>query len=193
MRPVVLVLLIMAFLSLCYSIWHAYRGRQKKKEAKEKGNLFGLALLVIFAGGLYLCMEWSVKARLFPMLLGVAGTVLSLWMVIPEMRRVLSPGEKEEELEGGDLESSDEPAKQKATPKSEIIMILWVLGFLGIVLVFGFWVAIVGFTALFMSLYGREKWTYTIIFTVGIWSAMYFVFAISMKVPLYGGILGLSW
>jgi len=64
---------------------------------------------------------------------------------------------------------------------------------LSIILVFGFWVAIAAVVPLFMSLFGRENRKTVAIYTVGIWLAIYLIFAVGMKVPLYGGILGFSW
>jgi hypothetical protein len=83
--------------------------------------------------------------------------------------------------------------KRKATPKSEGMMILWVGALLGMILVFGYWVAIAVFTPFFMSLFGRENWKVVAIYSAGIWLGIYLVFTIGMHVPLYGGILGLSW
>lgn len=72
-------------------------------------------------------------------------------------------------------------------------MMLWVVGFLGMILVFGFWVAIALFIPLFMPLFGRENWKIVAIYTIGIWLGIYLVFGVAMKVSLFGGILGLSW
>jgi hypothetical protein len=157
------------------------------------GTIFALVLLFLFLGGLYLCMDWSVKARLFPLLIVVAGTGLSMWVGISEISRARSPEKKEDKPREDDLRAALRPAKQKATPKSEAIMMLWVLGFLSMILAFGFWVAIVVFTPLFMPLFGRENWSTVAIYTVGIWLTIYLVFGVCMKVPLYGGIFRLSW
>ena len=162
---------------------------------KLKGEtIFTLLLLVIFAGSLYLSTGWSMKARLFPMLIVIAGLVLTVWLLICE-KLFGSPAEKEQakSQEGKEDVAVPRPAKQKVTLKGEITMILWVLGFLAIILVFGFWVAIAVFTPLFMPLFGKENWKIVGFYTVGIWLGIYIVFHVAMKVPLYGGILGIAW
>ena len=195
LRPIVSVLLIMVILSLGYSIWHAYRERFKTKKGKTKksGILFGLILLVIFAGSLYMSTEWSMKARLFPLLIVTAGICFSGWIVFSEIKRARSPEKEEEKPKGDGLKAAVKPKKQKITPRGEITMILWVMGFLAMILVFGFWVAIAAFTPLFMPLFGRENLKTSAIFTVSIWLGIYLIFGVAMKVPLYGGLLGIAW
>ncbi len=157
------------------------------------GTLFAVALLVIFAGGLYLCREWSIKARLFPLLIILAGTALSVWLVISEIIGARSPEKRKDKPKRDELKAAFKPAKQKITPRSEAIMMLWVVGFLGMILVLGFWVAVALFIPLFMPLFGRENWKIVAIYTVSIWLGIYLVFGVAMKVSLFGGILGLSW
>lgn len=173
------------------------QGETEGKEADgmkaRGGTLFAVALLVIFAGGLYLCREWSIKARLFPLLIILAGTALSVWLVISEIIGARSPEKRKDKPKRDELKAAFKPAKQKITPRSEAIMMLWVVGFLGMILVFGFWVAIALFIPLFMPLFGRENWKIVAFYTTGIWLAIYLTFAIGMKVSLYGGIFGLSW
>ena len=70
---------------------------------------------------------------------------------------------------------------------------LWVVGFLAVILVFGFWVAMAGFTPLFMRFFGRETWRTAGIVTVSIWIGIYLVFGQAIKAPLFGGALGLTW
>ena len=193
-RPIVLVLLIMVILSLGYSIWHAYRERLKRKREKTRksGAIFALILLIMFAGSLYMCTEWSIKARLFPLLIVTAGICFSGWIMFSEIKPPgpTVAGEKPEEE---DRKAKVKPEKQKITLRSELTMILWVIGFLAMVLVLGFWVGIAAFIPLFMPLFGRENWKTSAIFTAGIWLGVYFVFHASMKVSLHGGLLGIAW
>ena len=127
------------------------------------------------------------------LLIVLAGTGLSGWLGFSEMSRKRSPEKKEDEPKKDDPKAAFKPTKPKTTPRSEAIMMLWVLGFLGMILFFGFWVAIAAFVLLFMPLFGRENRNTVAIYTVGIWLAIYLIFAVVMKVSLYGGILGFSW
>jgi len=156
------------------------------------GAVFAVLVLLLFVGGLYMCTEWSVKARLFPMLIVIAGIGLSALVVRAEIRRG-RPAEKEEKPKQDDPMAALKLEKQEATPRSELIMISWMGAFLGTILIFGHWVGILIFTPFFMSLFGHENWKMVAIFTAGIWLLIYFVFSVSMRVPLFGGFLGLAW
>ncbi len=159
----------------------------------RSGPLFALVLLLLFAGALFICREWSVKARLFPLLIVVSGIGLSAWVLRSEISAARSPEKRKGMPKEDDQRAALRADKRKATPKSEGMMILWVLALLGMILVFGYWVAIAVFTPFFMSLFGRETWKVVAIYSAGIWLGIYIVFTIGMHVPLYGGILGLSW
>lgn len=197
MRPIVLVLLAMVVLSLGYSLWQTFKGKKKSKEgdlAKTRGaTIFSLALLAIFLGALYLSTEWSGAARLFPQLIVIAAIMLSLWQVALGVIRMRSPEKKEDDPKEKDMKADLKPAKQKITPKNEVLMMLWVVGFLGMILVFGFWIAIILFIPLFMRLFGHETRKIVAIYTVSTWVAMYLVFKVSMRVSLYGGLFELAW
>lgn len=161
---------------------------------KVRGRaVFNGLLIFIFAGGFYLCRDWSVKARLFPLLIVIAGVILSVLMLIFDSISSTHPGKKRKKAKMDELKTSLESVKQNITPQSEMIMILWVAGFLGMILVFGFWIAIAVFTPLFMPLFGRENWKIVAIFTAGIWLGIYLVFGLAMQVSLYGGVLGITW
>jgi hypothetical protein len=172
----------------------------REKEEKEGSDMkvrgraiFASVLLFLFLGGFFLCTGWSIKARLFPLLIVVLGTGFSVWLLFSEMGRGGSPETEEGKPKRDDPTVAFKPTKPKTTPRSEAIMMLWVSGFLSLILVLGFWVAIAVVVPLFMSLFGRENRNTVAIYTVGIWLAIYLIFAVGMKVPIYGGILGFSW
>ena len=172
---------------------NAFRERNKKNREKVAGEtFFSLTMLFIFAVCLYLCKDWSVKARLFPLLIGITGSVFSIWLLFSDIYLARSLETRES---NDDSDRPKDPLKvyrEKPSPKREGIMIMWVLGFLGMILFFGFWISIALFTPLFMVLFGREKWQLVAIYTLGIWLAMYLIFTMGMEVSLYGGLLGLS-
>ena len=157
------------------------------------GAIFALVWLFLFGGALYLCKDWSVAARLFPLMIAVGGTGISVWILRAETTYARSPGKRKARTERDKLKAVLAGRKQKATPKSEGIMLLWVSALVSMILVFGFWVAVAVFIPMFMFLFGRENWNTTAIYTPAVWVAIYMVFHIGLRVPLYGGILGLSF
>lgn len=155
--------------------------------------IYALLLLFLFAGALYLCKDWGMKARLFPLMIAVGGIGLSIWILRAETTYARSPRKREARTERDKLAAVLKVSKQKATPKSEGIMILWVSAFVSMILVFGFWGSIAVFLPVFMFLFGRENWKTVAIYTPAVWVAIYLIFHIGLRVPLYGGILGLSF
>lgn len=178
-KPVVLVLLVMVLLSLAYSIWYASKKGKEEKEKKAGGAIIpAVVLLLLFGVSIYFSTEWSAKARLYPLVISAIGVVFSLWLVVSNWRR-------KEMAETASGDRSDLYALKQ--------MMLWVVGFLGMILVFGFWLAIPFFVISFMLLFGHEKWRTAIISAVSIWVAVYLVFDVAVKAPLFGGLAGLSW
>jgi len=157
------------------------------------GAIFALLWLFLFGGALYLCQEWATAARLFPLMIAGGGTGLAVWVLGAEITYAPSPHKGKAVTEKDKLKAILKVSKQKATPKSEGIMLLWVSAFVSMILVFGYWVAIAVFLPVFMLLFGRENWKTIVIYTMGFWGAIYLVFHIGLRVPLYGGILGLSF
>jgi hypothetical protein len=175
----------MVLLSLFISIYRAHR--QRKNERNEKirgGEIPALVIPLIFLGSLFLCTGWSIKARFFPLLIVSTGIGLSVLLLISEIRYARFLKKQEGKPQG------NEP---KVTLKGEITMMLWLVGFLAVILVFGFWVSIALFTFLFMTLFGHERLKTVAIYTASIWLGMYLVFGMAIKASLFGGILGLSW
>jgi hypothetical protein len=117
-------------------------------------------------------------------LVGITGIVFSVWLIIVEILKGRSKGERSPTVE---------PPDQKTNLWGEAIILLWMVGFLFLVLVFGFWVAIAAFTPLFMYFYGHENWKTVAVHTVCLWLAVYLIFEYSFKTDLYGGIFGLTW
>lgn len=161
---------------------------------KVRGEvIFAFGILLLFAVALYICKDWSVKARLFPLLIVVSGVIISVLSLISEIRGSRHQEKKEVAPKENDPRAALKLEKQKTTPRSEGIMILWVLIFFSVILVFGFWVSIVVFTILFMRVFGRESWKVVAVYTASIWLLVYVTFSVGMKVSLFGGFLGLSW
>lgn len=162
---------------------------------KINGSMtYSFVLLVIFALGLYLSSGWDMKARLFPQLIVIIGILLSISLVVKETIKANAPkGERHKEITGDPQKAPIKPEKKGVTPESEIKMILWILAFLGMIIIFGFWVAMAAFVPLFMSILAGEGWKIIGAYTVGIWLAIYLIFSVAMKIHIYGGLLGLSW
>jgi hypothetical protein len=196
-RPIVLILLVMVISFLGYSTWSALREKKKGKQGRinvtEGGMVFSSAILVAFILCLWLTSGWSLKARLFPQVIVIPGIVLSLWIVVQSCIFIRSPVKLEIESDPDKRRKELKRSKHPITLKNEIVMMSWIVGFLCLILILGFWVTIALFLPIFMHFFGQESKKIITAYTLGTWGIIYLVFAVSMKVPLYGGILGLAW
>jgi hypothetical protein len=156
-------------------------------------TLFAFLFVLIFGLGLYLSLGWSMKARLFPQLIVIFGLAFSIWSFFSEANENNSQEDIEDDLVLKKRAALSVKKQQKATPKSEWTMIMWVFILFIMIIVFGFWVSIAGFTAIFMALFGRENWRTVCFYTSAVWVLVYLVFSVGMKAYLYGGFWGLAW
>ena len=158
----------------------------------EGETFFAILLLVIFIGGFFICKDWAVKSRMFPLLIVIVGAILSAWLAVSGIIHHYTTDKRAEIPTVVKKEDPLQLTTEKIMPRNEIIMILWILGFLAVILVFGIWGSILGFVPLFMFIFGRENWKLVSLYTICTWLGIYLVFSMGLKVSLYGGLLGLS-
>ncbi|MDP2647053.1 MAG: tripartite tricarboxylate transporter permease [Desulfobacterales bacterium] len=194
LRPVVLSLLILSVASVVYSLWQASRksGKNKVQEKFSTGNtVFSLLWMIIFSGALIvsLTFQWSMKAKLFPIIISLAGSAFSLWLLYDQFfRQQREDAPRNIPQETGPEKDED---KKPILRRDEIIIFLWLAGFLTLNLLFGFWISIAIFMLLFLTLFGRENWKTVTLYTAGMWVSMHLVFQIAMKTELFEGLLEL--
>ncbi|MEW6670383.1 MAG: tripartite tricarboxylate transporter permease [Thermodesulfobacteriota bacterium] len=195
LRPVTVVLLILAALSLVYSVWKVARDRGKKKldPTKIKSDMvFSLFLLLVFIGASYIAISWPRKT--YPLLVTVPATMLSLWLVLLQIHRLRTVRDAGTNLSPEQTASdAGEATGEKIEPRNERIIFLWLLALLAMIMITGFWVAMLVFIPLFMIKFGRENHKFVAVYTASFWVSMYVVFQALMKESLYGGVFGISW
>ena len=110
-----------------------------------------------------------------------------------EILGLLKPERADSKLSEQEVRSLIKEIKEKATLKSQFKAVMWLIAGLAIILIFGFWVAILAYISIFMRLYGNESWKLIIAIAGVAWIACYLFFHIGLKHELYGGLLGLSF
>jgi hypothetical protein len=147
---------------------------------KLPGSFFAAVLmLLLFAGMLYLSLDWPDKARGFPLLIAVLGMGFSTWLVISGLVEIGRHASRTED-------------KKDALPAGTAVMILWLALLFGVTIIFGFWIGSILFLSTFMSLFGRESWKTTIGITSIMVATLYIVLSVVMKIPIYGGVFKLT-
>ena len=161
---------------------------------KLKGNvIFNGILLILFAAAFVISIKWPAKARMYPMIIAAAGIGFSGFLVLmgitgkdaAQDKKTASPKKAAKEKGGTE--------KPKVTVQSELKMIFWLALFIAIILIFGFWVAILLYIPLFMRLYGKESWGMVGIFTAAIWLTIFVIFHVGMEVSLFSGVFNIGW
>jgi hypothetical protein len=136
-------------------------------------------LLLLFLSMLILALDWPEKARDFPLLIAVAGTGFSVWLVISMLIETRS-------------ESPQTQAKNKRLPAGTGGMVLWLALLFGVTIIFGFWVGSIFFMVFFLRLFGRENWKTSIGMTAILMAILFFTLSVALKIPIYGGVLKLT-
>jgi len=195
LRPVTVVLLILAALSLVYSVWKVARDKGKKKLDQTKiisDMVFSLFLLMVFIGACYIASTWPRKT--YPMLVTISASMFSIWRVLLQVHRLRSAQEAEMILSPEKaVPEPDEITEEKIEFRNERIIFLWLLSLLAMIMVAGFWVAMLVFIPLFMIKFGHENRKMAAVFTACFCVSIYVVFQTLMKESLFGGIFGISW
>jgi len=189
MRPVTVALLILSALSLAYSGWRIYRNKGQQKQAISKVKtevFFGLFLLAVFVFALFTATTWPRK--LYPLLVTCFGIIFSGWQLLVLLKRLLSKNIAKTPAQRVAIEPVD-PTKEKILPGNEHVIMLWLLGFLGMILIIGFWLSMIIFIPFFMIKFGHENRRLVLPYTVCFALSMYIVFELVMKTPLFSGII----
>lgn len=197
-KPFVLGLLGLVVASLAYTGWQMLKQRVHSPTGSRRRSGGEIACtvvsLLVFAGALFSCWQWSAAARRFPQILALIGLGLTTWLIVSAVISLRTPpGSESSVFAKKDLKAEIEDAMSKPTPRGEVVMVGWIVLFLGLIYVFGFWVAMAGFTALFTWVYGREEWKVVLSATAGLSVSMYLVFHVLMRATLHGGLFGFGW
>ncbi len=155
-------------------------------------SLFHLTLLALFSAGFVISLNWPASARFYPEAVSLGGICFTGWLLA---KALIGRSSKKKRSAGPETRKAaiKKSAKGEVTVGREIRMILWLIAFFGMILIFGFWVAIAVFIPIFMRKFGHESWKLTGIFTLVLWLAIFLTFHVSMDVSLFGGVLGLTW
>ena len=147
---------------------------------KIRGSFFAAVLmLLLFAGMLYLSLDWPDQARGFPLYIAVSGLFFSTWLVISGLVEIGRPASKTED-------------KKDALPAGTAVMILWLALLFGVTIIFGFWIGSILFLSAFLRRFGRENWKTTVAITSIMVATLYILLSVVMKIPIYGGVWKLT-
>jgi len=140
-----------------------------------------LAVMVVSGAGTIAALDWPLKAKLFPMVIGIPLFCLAAaevaWILLAKVAEEKMP--------------EDEVPPEVARRRS-LLAAAWILGFLASVVLLGFPIAVPLFVLLYLKLQGRERWGISIAITLGTWALFYGLFDRLLHLPFPAGWL-FSW
>jgi len=140
-----------------------------------------LAVMVVSGAGTIAALDWPLKAKLFPMVIGIPLFCLAAaevaWILLAKVAEEKMP--------------EDEVPPELARRRS-LLAAAWILGFLASVVLLGFPIAVPLFVLLYLKLQGRERWGISIAITLGTWTLFYGLFDRLLHLPFPAGWL-FSW
>ena len=137
---------------------------------------------------LYASWSWPFRTALFPRVIALP----ILFLALIESALSVWSSEKEHEGQAMDFQFTDtvEPALAR---KRTIAIIIWMLGFLVLILLVGFPLAVPIFVCAYLKIAGREAWTLTIVLTAISWLSMEGLFTRLLHLPFPDGLIFGLW
>ena len=151
---------------------------------------FALSLAAACVAGyaLYASWSWPFRTALFPRV--VALPIFFLALIEWALSVWSSEGEREGHAVDFQLTDTVEPALAR---KRTIAIIIWTLGFLVLILLVGFPLAVPIFVFAYLKIAGGEPWTLTIVLTVISWVSMEGLFNRFLHIPFSEGLIFGFW
>jgi Tripartite tricarboxylate transporter TctB family len=176
--------------------------------AKYSNSTMTLVMLAIFLVLVGVASGYPAQARLMPFVVGIPPILLCLLQLVldarqrrkaatPDMRSAAEIAEdKVSRLVGRpiDLEvppaavsGAEAPLSQQETVRRELVLWGYFLGFIGGILLFGFWIAIPVFLVAFLRFEAKSSWRTSLMLGVGASIALFFMFERGLKVQVHRG------
>jgi hypothetical protein len=169
-----------------------------------------IVMLTIFVVFVFIAGGYPVNARFMPFVVGIPAIglcLLQLVLDLRERRRVAGVADTRNEFEKAqetvsrlagrqvDFEiAHEQPAvveidavPEGETGRRELLLWGYFLGFIGGILLFGFWVAIPIFLVAFLRFQAKSSWRTALILGLGASLAFFFIFEKGLRVSLHPG------
>jgi hypothetical protein len=177
---------------------------------KLKSLVMTLVMLTIFVVLVFIASGYPANARFMPFVVGFPAIGLCLLQLVLDFRasrRVAVAADTRNEFEKAqetvsrlsgrqvDFEiAHEQPAvvevdtvPEEETGRRELLLWGYFLGFIGGILLFGFWVAIPIFLVTFLRYQAKSSWRTALILGLGASLAFFFIFERGLRVSLHPG------
>jgi hypothetical protein len=147
----------------------------------------GLALVIMAVSGwgVYSAFDWPLKAKLFPLVIGIPLFCLAAAEAIWSVFGKGAAGEV------ADFKLSEGQPRDVVVRRT-VLAAGWTIGFFVAIVLLGFLVAVPLLVFAYIRLQGRESWLFTIVFTAAVWACFYGLFEMLLHLPFPPGLI-FSW
>ena len=151
----------------------------------RKGQvLFSLCLIAVAAYAIHSALPWTFKAALFPLSVSIPLIILAaaqlLWDLFGRAETANGPAL--------DMEFADNVTPDVARHRATTIF-LWVAGFILLVFLLGFPIAVPIFILSYLRLQSKVGWWQSISLTAAAWGFFYGVFQRLIQLPFEAGLV----
>jgi TctA family transporter len=198
-RPGVIILILLALAAIFYPEFKRRRKKRAGETKKERealsqavaeaktapsgslwGALFSFFLVLLFGLALLQSKEWTIRAGLFPWIIGFPVLGLTLAQAVIELRNMSwTPRAAREE------EKFTEALEFQRT----LSILGWTVGYFAALWLIGFTFAVPTMTFLYLKIVGRENWSMSVALAAVAWAFLYFLFVSILHVPFPEGLL----
>lgn len=151
----------------------------------RKGRLlFSLFLIAVGASAAFSARDWTFKAALFPLTVSIPLCVLAAAQLLLDLSG------KAEKASGTvvDMEFTADVTPEVARQRA-IGIFLWVTGFILLVFLAGFPVAVPLFMISYLKMQSRIGWLQSVALTAGAWGFFYFLFQRLLNMQFEAGMI----
>ena len=145
----------------------------------------GLAIVIMLVSGcgIWSALAWPLKAKLFPLVIGIPLFCLAL----AEAISILLAKQKSDDFRL----SADQP--NDVALRRTLLAAGWAIGFFLAIVLLGFQIAVPVLLFAYLRLQGKESWVFTIVFTAAVWACFYGLFDLLLHLPFPAGALFGGW
>jgi Tripartite tricarboxylate transporter TctB family len=133
--------------------------------------VFSAGLAAAAAYAVFTALRWPPKAALFPLVMGIPLLVLALAQILIDLREARRP-------EG-----------PPGAGSAALAILAWMAGFIAVVLLIGFPLAVPLLIFAYLRVAGREPWLLSIALAAGAWGIFYLLFQKLLHFPFEAGLL----
>ena len=200
LRPGVLILIVLTLVGAFYPLLKSRRRREKMEKVEPSvqevvsrngsglsrvswKTVFSLSIVLVLALALWQSRHFDFRTGLFPWAIGFPVLSLTIVQLITEF------------LGKGNRRSSDHLVATGPDLPAEVVnrrtagMFGWIVGYFVGIWLFGFSFGVPLCTFIQLKIFGREKWSHSLIYTAAAWVLIFGIFDRVLHVPFPTGYL----